>query len=404
MFAFKKYFYTISVIILLIWLGSFSSGFHYKQPDPNSPFAGSETCKNCHKEIFDSHIKTAHYLTSKPADEKYIKGSFKPGENEFVFNKAMRVMMEKKDGTFFQTAYLNGNEYQSERMDIVIGSGRKGQTFLYWNDNRLFQLPVSYYVAVQSWCNSPGYRTNLIHYDRIIPARCIECHGTYAKTFRNDSIVTVFDPNGIIYGVDCERCHGPAAAHVLYHTANPDDKKGKYVINPKSLDRSRRLDACALCHSGFRKAIRPEFSYMEGDKLEDYSLPTYNDDTASSLDVHGNQFGLLTASKCFRSSTMDCSSCHNVHQVEINQPKIFSQRCMSCHNEASGHLCKMSTKGSGFALSDNCIDCHMPLLPSSKIFLQLNDPKKSSPDFVRTHRIGIYPKQTKEFIKNVKMW
>lgn len=390
---------------MLVCFGSFLSGFSKKEngsTDFGSPFAGSVSCAKCHKDIFESHIKTAHYLTSKPADSQYIKGSFEPGKNSFRYNNSMEVHLEKHDSGFFQTAYLNGNEFQSERIDIVIGSGRKGQTYLYWNENRLFQLPVSYYVTQKSWCNSPGYPTNLIHYDRAIPARCIECHGTYANTIENDSTVTIFEPGGIIYGVDCERCHGPAAAHVSYHEKNPAEKKAMYIINAKKLGRQQRLDACALCHSGFRKSIKPEFSFIVGDKLDEFSLPAYDTDTAAALDVHGNQYGLLTSSKCFRASEMDCSSCHNVHRVEVNVPSIYSQRCLNCHGEATTHGCKFRKKVEGLVLSDNCIDCHMPSLASSKIFLRVNDPKKSSPDFVRTHRIAIYQKETKAFIDKIK--
>jgi hypothetical protein len=64
--------------------------------------------------------------------------------------------MEKKKNRFFQTAYISGDVSQSEPFDIVIGSGRKGQTYLYWKDDKIFQLPVSYYTPTDSWVNSPG--------------------------------------------------------------------------------------------------------------------------------------------------------------------------------------------------------------------------------------------------------
>src|SRR5262249_11755637 len=49
-------------------------------------YAGSAVCTNCHKDIYDSHIHTAHYLTSKPASAEYIKGNFEPGRNRYAFN------------------------------------------------------------------------------------------------------------------------------------------------------------------------------------------------------------------------------------------------------------------------------------------------------------------------------
>jgi Cytochrome c554 and c-prime len=365
-------------------------------------FAGSASCASCHKDIYESHIRTAHYFTSRPASKESIKGSFEAGKNHYIYNKFMEVVLENDNDSFFQTAYVNGVAIQSEPFGVVIGSGRKGQTYLYWDSNKLFQLPVSYYTPLDSWCNSPSYPTNYIMFNRPIPGHCIECHGTYAKTDGEVGGNTLFEKNKIIYGVDCERCHGPAAEHVAFHTSHPDEKKPMFIINAKRLDRQRRLDACALCHSGFRKEIKPAFSFTVGEKLDEYSVPGYNADTVSTLDVHGNQYGLLTSSKCFRmSEQLDCSSCHNVHANEVSSPKLFSSRCMNCHNTSNHNTCTIK-KMKGLVLADNCIDCHMPALPSKAIFLQLSDPSKSTPDLVRTHRVSIYPKNTKEFLEKLK--
>ncbi len=364
-------------------------------------FAGSVSCRSCHKAIYESYILTAHYQDSRPAAKPFIKGSFEPGKNHFVYNRNMEVVLEDREGKLYQSAYLNGTLFQSETFDIVIGSGRKGQTFLYWDDAKLFQLPVSYYTPLDSWCNSPGYTTNYIYFNKRVPGRCMECHGTYAKTDETGNDGTVFDRQSIIYGIDCERCHGPAAVHVRYHIAHPGEKTGKFIINPKSLGRQQRLDACALCHSGFRIAIRPSFSFMTGDELDNYSTPRYDTNKVSTLDVHGNQYGLLSSSKCFKNAQMDCSSCHNVHVDEVNAPALFSERCMNCHAEASHKGCSLPAVKE-LALYSNCIDCHMPALPSQKIFLQVDEPGKSTSDLVRTHHIGIYEKQSKGFLEKIK--
>ncbi|MEP7253425.1 MAG: multiheme c-type cytochrome, partial [Ginsengibacter sp.] len=212
-----------------------------------SNFAGSASCADCHKDIYESHIKTAHYLDSRPAAKQFIKGSFDKRKNKFVYNKWMEVVLEQKADSFFQTAYINGAEYKREAFGIVIGSGRKGQTYLYWDENKLFQLPVSYYTNLNSWCNSPGFPINLVKFDRIIPAECIECHGTYAKVETDDNGEPFYDKSKIIYGIDCERCHGPAAEHVAFQKMHPEEKRGKYIINITQLTRQQRLDACALC-------------------------------------------------------------------------------------------------------------------------------------------------------------
>jgi hypothetical protein len=373
-------------------------------------FAGSAACSPCHKNIYESHLRTAHYRDSRPADSKeVIKGSFDSGSNHFVYNRFMEVALEKKHNRFWQTAYVNGDEYQSKPFDIVIGSGRKGQTYLYWDSGRLFQLPVSYYTPLDNWCNSPGYPTNFIRFDRQIGAQCLECHGTYAKVQEDGNGGALFDKAQIIYGIDCEKCHGPGAQHVAFHQANPSERSARFIINARLLPRQQRLDACALCHSGLREEKKPPFSFAVGDRLDDFSTPKYDPDSISTLDVHGNQYGLLTSSKCFIMSQMDCSSCHNVHRNEVNSPKLYSTRCMSCHHparndamqDAAAHACTMPATP-GLVLANNCIDCHMPALPSRKIFLVLSSASKTTPDLVRTHRVAIYPQSTTEYLKKLK--
>ncbi|MEO6963703.1 MAG: multiheme c-type cytochrome [Puia sp.] len=395
---------TVLVIFMLVGLGSLCcAGFGSRQShvnhagDSQNPYAGSASCQGCHKEIYDTHILTAHYLSSRPPLGEYIKGGFSPSRNHFRFNKFTDVVMDKTDSGFYQTAYVNDVLFQREAFGMVIGSGRKGQTYLYWKDSTLFQLPISYYTPQNSWCVSPGYPSALIYFYKTIPPNCMECHASFVKTAPHPNGTVSFDSSTLIYGIDCERCHGPSAAHVAFHLKNPDEKIARFVINPKWLDRQQRLDACALCHSGFRKEKLPAFSFQEGDKLDDFSTATFNDKTNSALDVHGNQYGLLTASKCFKSSPMDCSSCHNVHRTELNDPVLFSSRCITCHQEKGPDTCTLIPP-KGLVLRDDCVDCHMPLLPSKKIFLQMDDPSKSTPDLVRTHRIAIYPDITKKFL------
>lgn len=364
-------------------------------------FAGSGVCANCHKDIYESHIHTAHYLDSRPASKEFIKGSFSQGKNKFVYNKWMEVALEQKKDSFFQTAFINGVEFQSKPFGIVIGSGRKGQTYLYWDENKLYQLPVSYYTNLKSWCNSPGFPMNVAKFDRIIPAECLECHGTYARFEEDENRETVYDKSQIIYGIDCERCHGAAAEHVTFHQEHPEDKIAKHIVSLKQLSRQQRLDGCALCHSGFRDAIQPRFTFNIGDTLNKYSNARYSADSVSTLDVHGNQYGLLMASKCFKMSQLDCISCHNVHVNEANSPKIFSQRCIACHTDTKHTNLKLPDSKK-ILFNNNCIDCHMPMLPSRKIVLNVSNSENAVPDLVRTHKIAIYPGKTKELLEKIK--
>jgi hypothetical protein len=80
---------------------------------------------------------------------------------------------------------------------------------------------------------------------------------------------------------------------------------------------------------------------------------------------------------------------------------------MTCHNgttHTNGNaylVCKMPPTP-GLVLSNNCIDCHMPALPSQKIVLTLSNGSQTVHNLVRTHRIAIYPESTKEYLKKIK--
>lgn len=363
-------------------------------------FAGSQTCASCHPAIAEEHSKTPHFRTSRPADTTTVKGSFHSGDNVYKVNDRLSVVMEQTTAGLFQTAYLDSVEINKKQMDITIGSGRKGQTYLYWDSNALFQLPVSYYAPSGVWCNSPGYPTDQVLFNRNIQARCLECHSTFFRTERSSLQAETFNKEQVVLGVDCERCHGPAADHVSFHRKFPGEKVAKHIVNPERLTRQQRLDNCALCHSGIRDNFMPSFTFLVGDRLDDFLSPVFLDQNAASLDVHGNQYGLLSASKCFQKSDMDCSSCHDVHAVETNRLEIFSARCMNCHSRNDAHFCKQP-EVAGLTLEKNCIDCHMPALPSGKVFLQAPDTFQTTPFYIRTHLITSYRTQIEQFLERI---
>lgn len=363
-------------------------------------FAGADKCLKCHKSIYDSFIQTAHHLTSLPATEQNIKGSLQPGTNAFSFNYNVKVVAEKRKDGVYQVEYINDVEKKARRFDITIGSGTRGQTYLYWWKDTLFQLPLTYLTAANQWCNSPGYAEH-IAFGRPVTSRCLECHATFAQTISEpDEKIEKFDHH-IIYGVDCEKCHGSGAEHVAYQTEHPNEKTGKFIINPAMFSRKQSLDLCSLCHGGRLQKTKPSFSFMPGDTLTNYFVVDSSILFSNTMDVHGNQYGLLASSKCFQNSNMTCLSCHNPHANETGNVKLFSARCMTCHNRKDGHDCKMY-KELGPIIERNCINCHMPEQPSKAIVVMLQGQMQPTAAEMHTHLIKPYSDETKKFIKLFK--
>lgn len=391
----KKNTYIIYTLLLISLFYSCTKTDHYKPITPIAvhlkglSYAGSKTCAKCHFDIYKSHLETAHYNTSAIADSISVKGSFLEEQSYVEIGKDFKLVMTKNDSSIYQQTHSNyKNRLLSKtKLDIVIGSGTKGQSFLTWKDDKLFQIQASYNTPAKSWINSPGF-PNFITNLRPIKPRCLECHATFAKNIVHEKIKNRYENRKIIFGVDCERCHGPSAKHVGFHLSNPEVTTAKFMIPNKKLSRQQNLDACALCHSGLRKNPKQiPFTFVTGDKLTNFSEIDYQKGEEINLDVHGNQYGLLTASSCFKETkTMTCITCHNPHKNERNNMNNFNTKCISCHSKPKT-ICKENKNTIAFK-NNNCVQCHMPLLPSKS--MKINKENDTIPVMVRTHLIDIY--------------
>ena len=95
--------------------------------------------------------------------------------------------MQERDSGLYQASYINGKETEAHRMDILFGV-KHAQTFLYWNGNKTFELPVSYYTGIGRWGTSPGFPATHASFNRFIGANCYECHSSFIGSQLNASV------------------------------------------------------------------------------------------------------------------------------------------------------------------------------------------------------------------------
>lgn len=402
----KKLVFIAGICIALIAIAYFQFRGSNAYADPRgSSYAGSAACAKCHGNLYNSYLHTAHYVASLPANSETVHGSFADGDNIFTVNGRQKVVMEKSGGKLFQTYYLDGKVKEKFPFDIVFGAV-KGESYLYWQGNELYQTPLSYFTAQHQWSTSPGFGFNFLDYPRTrsIAKTCMECHSSYIGNLPGEAQQMArreqFDKASLVFSVDCERCHGPGAQHVDFQTSHPQVKAAKYITGYQSLSRQQRLDICAVCHSGMPTVmLRSSFEFIPGDTFAKFKLPELSRpvDTAH-LDVHGNQLQLLQSSKCFAMSKLDCATCHHTHQDTRGNDLLFTQKCLSCHNNPGQAFCRLSDKLSASVLKTNCISCHMPALPTKVISVQVSDKQPRIQFYVHTHHIAIYPKETEKIL------
>lgn len=346
-----------------------------------SEFLGAEACAECHQEIFDSYRQTGHYQSSALASEATVEGRFAPGENRLATNHAdLSFEMQRIGDTFYQTVHFR-ELTKSVPMEIVTGSGHIGQTFLYWVGNSLYQLPISYFRAIEGWSNSPGYHDGTAWFSRPVITKCLECHATYAEPDARSQ--NSYVRSSLVLGISCERCHGAGRQHVEYHQQNPQ-AEAKFITHPNQLDSQQNNDLCAQCHfgSGNRKA-NPPFSFKPGDSVDEHFAIDNNPKQQGG--VHSsNQLARLQMSKCFEeSASMTCIDCHDPHRNQRGDLRYFSSRCMECHQpEHCGQF-----EEAGAAIAENCIDCHMPMGQDSN--LVFNRPDEVLFPLLRDHYIRV---------------
>jgi hypothetical protein len=366
-------------------------------------YVGDEVCGSCHEDKIESYRKTAHHLTSQVANKETILGDFLKRSNTVSALKSnLRFEMEQKGDKFYQTAIwgtrgktpsgLDGDppwsseidcRSRTEKLDLIIGSGGKGQNYVYWKDEQLYQLPVAYSGVYKQWIMSPGYRIGVADFERPIYPRCLECHSTYFEAVYPGPEFNFYVKTNYVLGISCETCHGPGSLHVERYNSKTSANQGSTIVNPAKLPRDRQNDVCALCHAGAGVELQPAFSYVPGEALDKYIDLGANDPDAA-VDVHGKQGRLLIKSQCYQmSADLNCSTCHDVHKPRTNLAKM-SQHCLRCHQtENSVTHAKVEKE-----IANNCIDCHMPLLESNVVQIEING-KEVKPRF-RSHWIKVY--------------
>jgi len=307
-------------------------------------------CAHCHQELFQNYLATPMANASGAAMDKFQAGAFthkSSGVTYKIFARDKQAMLS------FQSA--RDPQLNAERqLDYFLGSGHLGITYLYSVQGYLFESPVAYYSASQSYDMKPGLET-LTALPPALPMQpaCMRCH---MSAVQKSDPGTVHHYQGLPFlhtGITCEACHGDTQQHVL--------TGGKAaVVNPAKLDVPRRDSVCISCHlEGDISVERPGRSaidYKPGDSISDYlSYFVYEGKDATKRGV--SEIEQLSLSKCKRMSgdKMSCISCHNPHYTPRPEERasFYRSKCLACHADAA-------FAATHHPENPDCTACHMP--------------------------------------------
>lgn len=325
---------------------------------PNPGYLGPRACAVCHADRVAEFLGTPHARACRRPAAGPMPAGFAPGAGRFTTpDRGVRFDMTRIGGEYFQTAtqIRPGGEYRATtRIDLVYGANRADEMFFSWQGDRLYELMTAWIHPLNRWANTSFDPHGSGDFVRETMPRCVECHNTWAGHVPGTA--NQFQPDTVVLGVTCERCHGPGREHVEFHQAHPGDRTARAVVRPGRLPRERLIEVCTQCHGNATRARGPAFSYRPGRPLDAYFRTSR---TRHPEEDHvANQIKYLRESRCFRESqTLTCVTCHDPHRPHSpTDPRGARGSCRQCHPPGA---CRDGPNLPD-PIRDECVACHMP--------------------------------------------
>ena len=308
-----------------------------------------------------------------------------PAKDRRYFHAASATFyaLTQHDGSFYQHRWQQGFDGKPDndeelRIDYIMGSGNHVRTYLHQEqDGTLIELPLAWYSESGGHFGmNPGFDNAHPPTRRPIAYECIFCHNAYPQipaTAHRDLSASPVYRYPLPTGIDCQRCHGPGAAHVraAQTPGTSLETIRVQILNPAHLSNDRQMEVCEQCHlettsrnlpDRIRHFDREPFSYNPAEPLAAFNAYFTRDPAHGSP----NNFEIVNSpyrlrqSQCYLKSqgALTCETCHNPHDLHKGPESVtfYANICMRCH---AATLPQQITQHKHPA-SNDCVSCHMP--------------------------------------------
>jgi len=316
-----------------------------REQPPFEEFAGTEACRDCHEEVFQSYLKTGHAQTLRHAYEvPFLQGL---DGHQFVDELRGVTLHYHVSGERIEVSIPERFGDDRFELQYALGSGAHGITCLTLLPDVAggtlgIEHRLTWYESDKKFRLTPGHRNleavqdsemfgRIVHRDLV--GRCVSCHATTSR-IENEEIVD------LIPHVGCESCHGPGRAHIRAVNEGKPDLAIKFVAD--SWTPEDEITVCAECHRS------------------EHEIPDEVIRTDELRIVRFQSVG-LTQSRCYTESAkaFSCATCHNPHHKPGDRSgTAYEAVCIDCHDgrterETPEVRCRVSPE-------EGCIKCHMP--------------------------------------------
>jgi tetratricopeptide (TPR) repeat protein len=329
-----------------------------------SPYAGSMGCMPCHSKISKEHDRSRHARTfhhgagllALPLPARPLVDPVQPKVTHTFERERDRVRI---DTLASDQLYKTVVEYAfgaSDRAVTMIGRDTEGSyraarlSYYHSADGGIWDRSLGDVPDTGSVESFRGERVGVR--DGVV--RCLYCHVTQARNYRNPLPATGRGPEAADQGIGCERCHGPGANHIAAIKASFPDRA---IVNAGTASAPAIVAQCADCHIvGVASEIR-----------EQPQNPGFVRSPGATF----------TASRCFTESSgaLSCLTCHDPHSDTRQSSAFYESKCLACHAATTTSLksCRVNP-------ANDCLNCHMPKIPVAVLHDSMTD------HYIRVHR------------------
>lgn len=330
--------------------------------EPAETYTGSATCKDCHEVFYEKWATSHHGLAMQPYTSEFAESQLEPHSSPLTIGKTqyqadIKAGLVREDGPEGEKTYPIQHAMGGKNVFYFLTPRQRG---------RLQVLPLAFDARKREWYDTAG--SMLRHFadepDEAIDWRepqltfnrsCYSCHVSQLE--KNYDIDTdTYHTTWAEPGINCETCHGPAAAHLQAMENN--DEELRIIVNgdftPEQTD-----GICGPCHA---KAYNLVPSFIPGDRFFDhYNMTTLEDRDfyPDGRDLGENfTFTLWRISPCVTKGNLDCTHCHTSSGRDRHAENP-DQACMPCHEQ---HVTNPAAHSHHEADSEGsrCVTCHMP--------------------------------------------
>ncbi len=336
----------------------------YGDRDPTArepaPFVGAETCRPCHKEIFQAQ-QASHHASTFHVDAGI--GELPLPDHPLIDRDDPKVSHTfTREGEHVQFSATRDGQTVRALIDYAFGSGDRGATPVGRDESGQYrELRLSHYGDGSGWDVTTGHPP--VSKGAELPAflgepltadavrRCLSCHTTDETSVQKRQ-----GPASADRAIGCERCHGPGGNHVRAMSVAPAFPD-LAIARPRVASAEQVMALCSRCHSPRGMTVQK-------------SDPT-------SIRFQGTT---LTWSRCYTESqgALSCVTCHDPHRDAETDHAYYVSKCLACHAEnhkdKTPHHTDADADGARpIALAEtvkrvpcpvepsgHCLDCHMP--------------------------------------------